>query len=69
MEAHQERPDEPRCKRSGDSLDLLERHARLGEGAIHHRTDGAHVRPARQLGDHPAEDRVHVLGKDDEAPQ
>ena len=40
---------------------------RVGQRPVHHRADGPDVRPARQLGHHPAEDAVHVLRQDHEA--
>ena len=63
-DADEQGADEAGTGGHGDPVELAEADPRVGERAVHHRADGADVRPARQLGHHSAEDAVHVLRED-----
>ncbi len=59
--AHEQRAHQSGTRGHHDAVELRQTDARIGQGPVHHRADGPDVGAARQLGDHAAEDPVHVL--------
>ena len=64
--SHEQRADQPGPGGHGDAIDLARGGARVRQRPVHHRTDGADVGPAGQLGHDAAEDAVNVLREDDQ---
>jgi hypothetical protein len=67
--ADEERPHQARCRCDSDAVQAADPHAGVIQCAVHHRRDGLHMCPARELGHDTAEDGVHVLREDHQALQ
>jgi len=68
-QADEQGADEPWLDRRGHSVQVAKLDLRAGEGLLDDRADRLDVRPARDLGHHPAVLRVQMLLRRDDARQ